>query len=281
VRGEGFLSNVFAVRPVSGFTTQFFSAIGFAALVAGLSACADSGRPIVAPPEIAGAEFVGTAECSTCHPDIVAEFSGATHSVLEPLWGEADGAEPIGCEGCHGAGSLHVQSGGGRRDIVNPNRSPAACFQCHINVRGDFSLPHSHPVTTGPLDLGTSKMSCSDCHAPHAGPAIAGGGTQVESENDLCISCHEAQHGPYVFEHEALIEGCTTCHRPHGSVNAVLLTERNATLCLKCHFQEQTAPGVILIGGRDHSSFLGQGTCWSAGCHEAVHGSQVSTSLRF
>jgi hypothetical protein len=23
------------------------------------------------------------------------------------------------------------------------------------------------------------------------------------------------------------------------------------------------------------------GTCWSAGCHEAVHGSQVSSSLRY
>jgi hypothetical protein len=24
-----------------------------------------------------------------------------------------------------------------------------------------------------------------------------------------------------------------------------------------------------------------RGTCWSAGCHEAVHGSHVSSSLRF
>jgi hypothetical protein len=24
-----------------------------------------------------------------------------------------------------------------------------------------------------------------------------------------------------------------------------------------------------------------QGTCWTAGCHEAVHGSRVDSSLRF
>jgi hypothetical protein len=60
-----------------------------------------------------------------------------------------------------------------------------------------------------------------------------------------------------------------------------MLTERNATLCLKCHFQQQTGSGNIVIGGRDHSGSLSRGACWSAGCHEAVHGSQVSSSLRF
>jgi predicted CXXCH cytochrome family protein len=84
-----------------------------------------------------------------------------------------------------------------------------------------------------------------------------------------------------VFEHEALRQGCITCHSPHGSVNQRMLTERNQTLCLKCHFQEQTGTGTILIGGRDHSAFFSRGTCWSAGCHEAVHGSQISSSLRF
>jgi predicted CXXCH cytochrome family protein len=288
-RGERFVSTQRGTCHTTVFTSTILAVLVPLGLAVGLSACADNTRPIVAPPDVAGAEFLGTDACTTCHADIAAEFAGATHSALIPTVTAADGGplpedeeiESLGCEGCHGPGSLHVASGGGRREIVNPEDSPAACFQCHQNVRGDFSLPHTHPVTTGPLDLGTAKISCGDCHASHAGHALAGGGTDVETENDLCISCHQAQHGPYVFEHEAVLEGCTTCHRPHGSVNAVLLTERNATLCMKCHFQEQTGPGVVLIGGRDHSLFLSQGTCWSAGCHEAVHGSQVSTSLRY
>lgn len=234
---------------------------------------------IAVPPEIEGAEFVGTPECATCHEDVVSGFSGATHHLLETA-GAAD-AKPLGCEGCHGPGSLHVESGGERRDIVNPGRSPEACLGCHSNVRAEFSLPHAHPVMSGPLGLTTSKMGCGDCHASHEGPAIARAGMRASAEKDLCVSCHPAQHGPYVFEHEALREGCTSCHMPHGSVNAVMLTERNATLCVKCHFQEQVAAGVILIGGRDHAAFLPQGTCWSAGCHEAVHGSQVNSSLRY
>ncbi len=71
------------------------------------------------------------------------------------------------------------------------------------------------------------------------------------------------------------------CHSPHGSVNQKMLTETNATLCTKCHFQEQPRAGVVMIGGQDHSFFLSKGTCFTAGCHEAVHGSQVSSTLEY
>ncbi len=120
-------------------------------------------------------------------------------------------------------------------------------------------------------------MSCMDCHPPHKGSIY---GSSLISLNDMCVRCHAAQHGPQVFEHEALREGCTTCHKVHGSVNAKLLTERDANLCLKCHFQ-QVSGGRLLIGGSDHTVRVTQGTCWTAGCHEAVHGSRVSPSLRF
>jgi DmsE family decaheme c-type cytochrome len=142
-----------------------------------------------------------------------------------------------------------------------------------MDVRGQFNLPNHHPVPEG-------RMSCIECHPPHGGAAMAGGGTRLLSLNDNCVRCHPSQQGPFVFEHEALREGCVTCHSPHGSVNDKLLTERNANLCLKCHFQ-QVQNGAILIGGVDHTSRLSQGACWSAGCHEAVHGSRVSPSLRF
>jgi predicted CXXCH cytochrome family protein len=225
----------------------------------------------MAPPGIPGAEFVGSNECATCHEEIVRDFHTATHANLKA---EGANAQNIGCETCHGPGSLHVAAGGGATNIVNPKNSPQTCFQCHLEVQAKFSLPHHHPVLEG-------KVSCSDCHNPHKGPAIKSGGTELAAANETCFQCHTAQRGPFVFEHEALREGCLSCHQPHGTVNQRMLTERNQTLCLKCHFQEQTAAGVILIGGRDHSAFVSRGTCWSAGCHEAIHGSQVSSSLRF
>jgi predicted CXXCH cytochrome family protein len=100
------------------------------------------------------------------------------------------------------------------------------------------------------------------------------------SQNDNCLKCHPTQRGPYVFEHQALREGCTTCHNPHGSINAKLLVDRDANLCLRCHFEQYTGSS-ILIGGSDHTVRLAEGTCWTAGCHEAVHGSRVNPYLGF
>jgi DmsE family decaheme c-type cytochrome len=200
----------------------------------------------------------------------VRDFRTASHA---RLMARGPNAMSAGCESCHGAGSLHSESGGDVSLIVNPEKSPNICFDCHLDVRGSFNLPHRHPVP--------EQLTCTDCHDPHKGDAIMGGGTALLSQNETCLECHSAQRGPHVFEHEAMREGCTTCHLPHGSVNARMLAQRNATLCLKCHFQEQRTAGRVFIGGFDHTTFLPQGTCWSAGCHEAVHGSQVNSSLRY
>ncbi|MDP2137307.1 MAG: cytochrome c3 family protein [Candidatus Didemnitutus sp.] len=224
----------------------------------------------MAPPSIPGATFVGSGKCAQCHDDVSHSFDNATHA---KLIAEGSNGQEMGCESCHGAGSLHVKTGGAFGTIHNPTAE--TCFQCHLDKRGEFNMPNSHPVMSG-------KMSCSDCHNPHGGDAVAQGDTtQMESINSTCLQCHVQQGGPYVFEHEASREGCVTCHNPHGSMNSKMLKARNANLCLQCHFQQNTSTGQIMIGGRDHGSFLSRGTCWSAGCHEAVHGSHVSSSLRF
>jgi predicted CXXCH cytochrome family protein len=228
-------------------------------------------RVAFAPPTIAGAEFTGSESCAECHAEIARGFVTASHARLK-----APGAHAVnvGCESCHGPGSIHQQSGGARGTIINMRKSPETCFQCHLEIAGRFRLPSHHPVMEG-------KMSCGDCHNPHKGDVIIGSGTALSTEQDTCGKCHVAQRGPFVFEHEAVREGCTTCHQPHGSVNARMLVERNAVLCLKCHFQQQTVGGKIYIGGQEHSSRLSRGTCWTAGCHESVHGSQIGSSLRF
>jgi predicted CXXCH cytochrome family protein len=234
-----------------------------------LISCVMVSRPVVMPPNIPGATFVGSKECVECHRDITSGFADATHA---KLMATGDHAKNIGCESCHGPASIHSKVGGGHANIINPERNPETCFQCHLDKRGEFALPHRHP---------DDKVTCSDCHDPHKGDAIISGGTQLAPANETCLKCHDAQRGPFVFEHEALRENCTTCHNPHGSVNAMMLKARNQTLCLQCHFQQQTNTNQLFIGGRDHTSFVQRGTCWSAGCHEAVHGSHVNSSLRF
>src|SRR3954451_15820186 len=186
---------------------------GTAALAVVLLSCSTTEHTILAPPSIPGAEFVGSEACSTCHEQITRTFATATHARLKA---SGDNAKNVGCESCHGPGSLHVSSGGGARTIVNPRRSPETCFQCHLEVRAKFELPHHHPVLEG-------KVSCADCHNPHIGRAIKGGGTSLPqsikgggfallSQNETCFQCHTVQRGPFVFEHEAVREGCLSCH---------------------------------------------------------------------
>lgn len=236
-----------------------------------LVSCVMVNRTLIAPPFVAGATFVGSKECAQCHEGITSGFHDATHAKL--LAG-GENAKNIGCESCHGPGSIHSKKGSGHTNIINPERNPETCFQCHLDKRGEFALPNSHPVAHG-------KVSCSDCHELHKGDAIMAGGTRLTAANETCLKCHDSQRGPFVFEHEALRENCTTCHNPHGTVNDKMLKARNQTLCLQCHYQQQTTAGQLLIGGRDHAAFVQRGTCWSAGCHEAVHGSHVNSSLRF
>ncbi|MBI4659084.1 MAG: hypothetical protein HY735_09590 [Verrucomicrobia bacterium] len=243
----------------------FSSVIGLAVIAI---SCATANRLIVAPPQIPGATYLGSAECETCHERITKEFITADHARLKA---PGKSALEAGCESCHGPGSKHVESGGAYHTILNPRKDPETCFGCHLDKRGQFNLPHAHPVLAG-------KVSCSDCHNPHRGARFAADKSLL-TRDETCIKCHTAQRGPYAFEHEAMREGCTTCHDAHGTVNAKMLTARNANLCLKCHVQE--ANSSVLIGGMPHSALLRSGTCWTAGCHEVVHGSQINATLRY
>jgi predicted CXXCH cytochrome family protein len=263
--------------------------VAAAVLLLVLVACRTVNRAVVLLPNVPGAEYIGSQACAECHSELYRDFATADHA---RLIAEGPNALHAGCESCHGPGSLHAQGGGepkppysfaagrphttsyGAQLGIEPARATeTVCFQCHENVRGQFGLPSHHPVPEG-------RMSCTECHSPHKGSIQAGGGTALLSQNDSCLRCHAAQRGPHTFEHEALREGCTTCHTAHGSVNAKMLTTRDANLCMKCHFQ-QISGGTLRIGGSDHTLRVQQGTCWTAGCHEAVHGSRVSSSLRF
>lgn len=253
------------------------------------SSCRTVTRVAVSLPAVPGANYIGSKECEQCHEEIYRDFRTADHAVLTMGGPNTLNA---GCESCHGPGSLHSDSGGevkppytftpGRPQPnelgatisqSGPRAVETVCFTCHAEVRGQFNLPHRHPVLEG-------RMSCLECHPPHKGSAHKGGSTALKSQDATCLECHPAQRGPYVFEHEAMHGGCTTCHGAHGTVNAKMLVTRDSNLCLQCHFQ-QVQGGVIRIGGADHTFRLQQGSCWTAGCHEAVHGSRVNSSLRY
>jgi predicted CXXCH cytochrome family protein len=254
--------------------------IGLVALVAlaiGIISCATVDRVVVAPPMIPGAKYVGMDQCALCHEKQVKDFNLTQHSRIQIREAqEKDEVKDLGCEACHGPGSLHVDAGGGKGKFIISGKNPDACFQCHLDKKAEFSLQYHHPVEEG-------RMDCTACHNPHGANIQSTVAAPFGRQNETCAQCHRAQDRPHVFEHEALREGCVACHNPHGSINPKLLVQRDNNLCLKCHAQvaAPATAGTTLIGNFDHTAALKQGTCFSAGCHTAVHGSDVNTHLRY
>lgn len=128
------------------------------------------------------------------------------------------------------------------------------CSSCHRAEAAQFRLNSHHPLPEG-------RVSCSDCHATH--PTNKARKT-VDIVKEKCASCHAEHAGPFVFEHDPVAgltgDGCAECHRSHGSHNPKLLKSFSRGLCASCHTEKTT------------THYPGR-TCWSAGCHVALHGS--------
>ena len=137
----------------------------------------------------------------------------------------------VACNSCH---SIHRSP---TQKFLLAKKQADLCYGCHDAIRAQFSMPSKHRVNEG-------FMQCSDCHNPHGGfaPTWRMGDRPRMMEQALfneepCLKCHADKRGPFVFEHAPVrVEGCETCHFPHGSTNARLLRRPVAfTLCLECH----------------------------------------------
>ena len=171
------------------------------------------------------------------------------------------GKENVSCIGCH-----RIHSAGAPVHLLK-KAQPNLCYQCHNDVKEQFSMPFRHKVEEG-------IILCTDCHNPH-GAEGENVRHSVSWQFDECTKCHTTTAGPFLHPHPVVkAEGCTACHFPHGGVYPMLLVQSNMnSLCLQCHLPSLNATtGQSAAASHGHSA-PGQ-SCIS--CHSSIHGSNTS-----
>lgn len=174
----------------------------------------------------------------------------------------------VSCDSCH----LVHQPGKKNLKMSEPN----LCYSCHKNIRSQANKRSSHPIKEG-------KVSCSDCHDSHGtfGKKLV----KADTTNELCYKCHSDKRGPFLFEHAPVEENCLSCHTPHGSNHASLLSRKTPQLCQSCHNWTRH-PGnpytsFETFKGATPSNKAIARNCMN--CHSNIHGSNSPSTrgLRF
>lgn len=175
-------------------------------------------------------ERATTVGCLTCHAGQVS-VGDTVHKATLP-------EKAIGCESCHGPGSLHqakhrVKLPAPEPDddtIVHPGKLPtrelreAVCARCHlsgsvtVNVRG-----RTDPTAIRP------GRPLTDYRIDYRFEPIGDGMTVVGHVQQMRLSkCYQ----------KSASLTCTTCHDPHHTVEAPKSVAFYRQKCLECHTQQ-------------------------------------------
>jgi len=183
------------------------------------------GRP-KKPEEMPKAK-TGDANCDGCH---TTGFS-VKKNQDNGRWEGSKVELGIGCEACHGPGSVHVTTKN-KGDIINPVKLNAiqqnqVCGQCHSRVTNKDEKDLSYPLGFKP---GDSDLDQRVTYWNYTSNPKNFWANEFSSKNRQ--QYHDVQFGT----HTKAGVTCVTCHDTHSTQkdNAQLRAEKNA-LCAQCH----------------------------------------------
>ncbi|HUO33734.1 MAG TPA: DmsE family decaheme c-type cytochrome [Candidatus Acidoferrum sp.] len=186
----------------------------------------------------AGATYMGSEVCKSCHTDIYNNWEKSPH--WKTTLNTKEGPGHQGCESCHGPGSEHVAGGGDVTKIftfqsVSVKEINSRCLTCHAGGTEHMNAINSIHSQNG--------VSCISCHSPHH--AETKEFLLVKAQPELCYTCHLSQKAQFEmpFHHrvnEGLIQ-CSDCHNVHGTAGPkqVRFGPNQDQVCFKCHTEKQ------------------------------------------
>ncbi len=191
------------------------------------------------------------AGCVACHAGRAGAVDGTVHRI-------AIHEQVIGCENCHGPGSLHValyQGGGpppGQEDrtIVNPRKLPrprqeAVCASCHLNGPATVALRGRRPGDFRPGRPLSDYRTDYRFEGGDEQMTVTGHVTQLrrsacyqKSENLTCVTCHDPHAKEKPRDTVAYYrQKCLDCHAEHpcSLAEAERRKKDAADNCMACH----------------------------------------------
>jgi len=165
-------------------------------------------------PEQKTAKYIGDKECAKCHGG---ETDPTKHYAQ---WQQTKHASKgVGCESCHGPGSLHKDHNDKTAILTLPGSgSPKVCAQCHgpIMDQYNFSAHKEYvdsPVSSAATSAASTKSSrCIACHSGLFRATVYDQGKDVADFTDdqlMQIAKDTISTAPHTAN-------CATCHDPHA-----------------------------------------------------------------
>lgn len=180
--------------------------------------------------------WVGSETCKECHESSFTDFSLARHGVTKDPKTPASG---MGCESCHGPGSIHAESedpaaiiGLSPKAPGDANKKNNMCISCHFKGKTALWSGSSHE---------SRGLACTDCHQVHNNKNEK---LLIANEASTCGNCHKRVRSELLRQsHHPIREEkmtCTDCHNAHGAIADKLVDAQTVNMkCYECHAEKR------------------------------------------